>query len=113
MGELDKGSKDTIEQLTHELNTMLAKQLPEAQAQINQSFAARDVMGLRSHLHKLQGACAYCELPELFAETKTLSMMIKSTGFNDLPALQKLLDSVNQEIDKALADLAAKGYTPS
>lgn len=61
------------QQLARELLPMLAASLPEEIASIYQSYAELDFEKLRDHLHRLQGGCCYCDVPNLLAAVKELS----------------------------------------
>jgi len=56
-------------------NEMLAElliELPDYQGEISQAYQTGDRQGLRDHVHRLLGAVAYCEAPELESALRTL-----------------------------------------
>ena len=61
-----------------EMFAELLIELPDFQKKISQAWQTGDRHSLRSHLHQLLGAVAYCDAPELEAALRKLYQAIKT-----------------------------------
>jgi HPt (histidine-containing phosphotransfer) domain-containing protein len=61
-----------------EMFAELLLELPGYQQKISQAYLAGDRHGLRNHLHRLRGAVAYCDVPELELTLRDLHRAIAS-----------------------------------
>ena len=61
-----------------EMFAELLIELPDFQKKISQAWQIGDRHGLRSHLHQLLGAVAYCDAPELEMALRKLHQAIKA-----------------------------------
>ena len=85
------------QQMTEEMLSLLVKELPAFQDAINLAFNEEDHESLDHHVHKLHGATAYCEVPELKNALETLEVSIKKNHSRN--TIKAKLKVVNMEID--------------
>lgn len=93
-------------ELTNELLSMLATELPLTQQALNQAFREPDTHKIGDLLHKLHGSCVYCHLTRLEATVNKTSQRIKQTNVAD----QDSADELNQEIINVMTELKNKGF---
>ena len=65
-----------------EMFAELLIELPDFQKKISQAWQTGDRHSLRSHLHQLLGAVAYCDAPELETALRKLHQAIKAEAPN-------------------------------
>lgn len=92
-------------ELLKELFTLLAAELPQAHAIINDTLTNKKFDDARTQLHKLQGSCVYCGLTRLKAATVTLDNAIKNDTYSP-----PLLAVFNEEIQAVMAELKRRGF---
>jgi len=78
---------------------LLLKELPKDQATFNQLYATEQYDALKAAVHRLHGACCYCNVPELKNKMAHLEQALHQS---EIKQLKPLLVSVNQEIDRLL-----------
>ena len=61
-----------------EMFAELLIELPDFQKKISQAYQTGDRHSLRSHLHQLLGAVAYCDAPELETALRTFQQAVKT-----------------------------------
>lgn len=88
------------QQMTEEMLSLLVKELPAFQDAINLAFNKEDHESLDHHVHKLHGATAYCEVPELKNALETLEVSIKKNHSRN--TIKAKLKVVNMEIDNVM-----------
>lgn len=76
-------AQETLEKLLDDLS--------QSETELRESFAARDEKAFLDAVHKLNGACRYCGVPELALLSETLETRIRAQG---LPAVGSMLDEV-------------------
>lgn len=82
-------------ELAADLLAMLVNELPNALAEINESYSKHDYISLQKQAHKLLGGVAYCGLPHLKAILMQLEGDLKKNSTTHLPSL---LEALNSEI---------------
>ncbi len=91
------------ERLRERLLPLFKQSLPDHLTHLRAAWEARDIPRLRAELHKLNGACAYCHVPEICEAVKTLEAAIKE-GKGDP-------DRALAELERAAQRLLADGET--
>ena len=93
----------TKDQLAREMQILLAKELPLFKDTINNVFAEHDMESLTYHVHKMHGATAYCDVPELKNALQTLEVSIKEEQNDSI--IEANLHTVIIEIDATLKSI--------
>jgi len=88
------------EQVTREMQILLAKELPVFQETIDKAFTDNDLESLNYHVHKMHGATAYCGVPDLKNALHKLEISIKEQ--QDRSVIEANLHTVIIEIDTTL-----------
>ena len=91
------------QQMTAEMQALLVKELPGFQQSINTAFEEDDHESLDHHVHKLHGATAYCEVPNLKDALETLEVSIKKNHSKN--TIKAKLKVVNMEIDSVMKSI--------
>ena len=85
----------------------LLLELPGFQKEISQAYQSGDRHSLGRHLHRLRGAVAYCDAPELEAALHHLHQAIKTEG----PGSQEIIDACYTRACSAISStLHNSGY---
>lgn len=82
-----------------EMYTMLLDELPKFKQSMQKALSALDISALFETTHKLHGAVAYCNTPQL---RSALALLEAATKSKDMDNLEKHVDTVYTEIDKLL-----------
>ncbi len=91
------------ERLHQRLLPLFKESLPEHLEHLRSAWGARDIPRLRAELHKLNGACAYCHVPEICEAVKALEAAVKEGRGDPERALE--------ELERAARRLLADGET--
>ncbi|MGC3873032.1 ATP-binding protein [Halomonas sp. GXIMD04776] len=88
LGQRLAGGRLDLAQQTLE---MLLDGLDQSEAELRESFEASDEKAFLDAVHRLNGACRYCGVPELALLCETLETRVRAQG---LPAVGNMLDAV-------------------
>ena len=83
----------------NEMFAELLIELPDYQEKISLAYRTGDRQGLRDHVHRLLGAVAYCEAPELESALRTLH---SSLATDDKDHIDSAYVQARSAIDNAL-----------
>ena len=83
-----------------EMFAELLIELPDYQEKFSQAWRVGDRQGLRNHVHRLLGAVAYCDAPELESALRTLH---SSLATDDTDRIDSAYVQARSAIDNALA----------
>ncbi len=89
------------ERLRQRILPLFKATLPDHLRHLRAAWAARDISRLRAELHKLNGACAYCHVPEVCEAAKALEAAVKEGRGGDP---QRALEELEQAARRLLAD---------
>ena len=82
-------------EIAQKLVSMFIKELPEAKKDINKAYETKDIISLRSHVHKLLGSSAYCGAELIQKDLNDISKHVKD---NNHASLKVSVDKLNQNI---------------
>ncbi|MDH5803450.1 MAG: Hpt domain-containing protein, partial [Gammaproteobacteria bacterium] len=82
----------------HMLN-MLLEELPRFKKSLQKALSSLDISALFETAHKMHGAVAYCDIPQLQSALASLEAATKS---KDMEQVEQYIDSVYSEIDRLL-----------
>jgi len=88
------------ERLRERLLPLFKTALPDHLEALRAAWEAQDIPRLRAELHKLNGACAYCHVPEICEAAKALERAVKE-GRGDP---QRALNELERAARRLLAD---------
>lgn len=85
------------EALAHDMLTLLFEHLDESEQAIHAAWVAQDAEAFHEQVHRLNGACRYCGVPQLALLAETLETRFKAEG---LEACQGLYASLQTAITR-------------
>ncbi|MCK2042123.1 response regulator [Chromohalobacter sp. TMW 2.2308] len=85
------------EALAHDMLTLLFEHLDESEQAIHAAWVAQDAEAFHEQVHRLNGACRYCGVPQLALLAETLETRFKAQG---LEACQGLYASLQTAITR-------------
>ena len=104
-GRIPEFSTDAVaperirQSFANEMFAELLIELPDYQEKISQARQTGDRQGLRDHVHRLLGAVAYCDAPELESALRTLH---SSLATDDTDRIDSAYVQARSAIDNAL-----------
>ncbi|MCI0510339.1 multi-sensor hybrid histidine kinase [Chromohalobacter marismortui] len=81
------------EALAHDMLTLLFEHLDESEQAIHAAWTAQDAEAFHEHIHRLNGACRYCGVPQLALLAETLETRYKAQGLAACAGLYTALQS--------------------
>jgi HPt (histidine-containing phosphotransfer) domain-containing protein len=85
-----------------EMFAELLIELPDFQKKISQAWQTGDRHSLRSHLHQLLGAVAYCDAPELEMALRKLHQAIKAEAPDTTDSIEACYTHASSAINSTL-----------
>ncbi|MCT8470219.1 ATP-binding protein [Chromohalobacter canadensis] len=85
------------EALAHDMLTLLFEHLDESEQAIHAAWVAQDAEAFHEQVHRLNGACRYCGVPQLALLAETLETRFKAQG---LEACEGLYTSLQTAITR-------------
>ncbi|MCK0714387.1 ATP-binding protein [Chromohalobacter sarecensis] len=81
------------EALAHDMLSLLFEHLDESEQAIHAAWAAQDAEAFHEQVHRLNGACRYCGVPQLALLAETLETRFKAQGLEACQGLYAALQT--------------------
>ncbi|OLO10009.1 hybrid sensor histidine kinase/response regulator [Chromohalobacter japonicus] len=81
------------EALAHDMLTLLFEHLDESEQAIHAAWVAQDAEAFHEQVHRLNGACRYCGVPQLALLAETLETRFKAEGLEACQGLYAALQT--------------------
>ncbi|WP_280540186.1 ATP-binding protein [Chromohalobacter sp. 11-W] len=81
------------EALAHDMLTLLFEHLDESEQAIHAAWVAQDAEAFHEQVHRLNGACRYCGVPQLALLAETLETRFKAQGLEACQGLYAALQT--------------------
>ncbi|ABE58988.1 ATP-binding protein [Chromohalobacter israelensis] len=88
------------ENLANDMLGLLFEHLDDSERAIHEAWIAQDAEAFHEHVHRLNGACRYCGVPQLALLAETLETRFKAQGLDGCrelyPALQAAIERLRE-----------------